>query len=1821
MAGEWGTREEFLHPRDSHGRFRKSWKMAASVIEKISDALARFNPKTFPDQDQANNYVRSLAQSDRFRTNRGAFMDRFLKGFSKVNADLRAGKTDNPDVAAMDKAMRPLPEDLILSRVVGPEAFGLDASSVHQIEEYTGKLVADKGYSSTNIGTPHRRQGGITMVIAAPAGTRAVAPGTGTPTSEIILDRDQPFRITKVSPDGSGGFYVMAVATEKGAPGETRTRTLGNAAPAPNAQEISQPPATPGQAPQAPAGQPVAPQAPQVAPQATPVRTGKPGRPAMPVQPRNEPVHAESIGGNAPATPQTPETQRPTPNAPEATPTPAPAPAPEAPPTPEEVPDRRADFREAFKRADVPVPGQGPRRATYNKAYLDLSLRKGDPAEIARRLDDEIALNDATIKSDRLDGTDSGPLPEDNRRLKLFSQFLKDHFGLEGAKPQEKESPAPAKAAKKAAPSTPEPKKAAEAAKTVRFKRVLRDIPEEQWTPKEKEVANQERQDSLKRLQDRLDEHLPNVDNVDEYLKENLVTDVATERERVGLPYKGFDDLEAAAKSGDIDRVNKVLAKLTGKKETPGSVSPSPKMRERTTPVPSKEEQQRMLNEPRKRVQGPKQPGKAIPSNDFLKPGDKVYKSNGDVKTIKSVGEAGEVTYTDGTTSRDRHRLHEDSIAGAQDRFMAKKGASKRISPEERAARTVSRQQTRTGPAPERKVQENVPLAEPSDEAKGIRDQWLKDAGVDYDGLTDLEKVGVNLMAEQVASKKITRLEAQRRLAQSSLPNLNKVSGSVKTKKAVAAENAMTEVRRIREQGAEIAKREGLPAPKTDQEAAKLVMGERAPKPVPAPARPNIPAKDLSDKGLLQRFEAEIKKDNPDEKRLKELGDELDRRDLESVSQIKALSDDDLEKEFQDEIRKDDLDQARVDRLGAELDRRDHERAQNERKVDALVAKGRSYQDAYAEVHGLDPEKMDREARLAAVDAQRRSGESREATIRRLYDDDLRRQYVDAENATRGHLLTPEGRSKGIDPKSLFQGSSTHSNKWASDELKEYWEKNPRKTYTQFKADLLNRPQDVAAAEKTRGIQKDLDLGMKIERGPRKNIKAPSDVEAAYRRTTIAQLRQQAKDNGIEVPGSLRLKQDIFDHVTKELAKREQTRRAGTSEAPKAETPKPSRSIGEPGTKGLNQMTIAEMRRHAEEKDIQIPRALRTKKDITDWLADALVAKERGEEPIHVPTQTEIRKNNARARAHLKEMEREERLTNIEKASIPQLHKIAEAEGIRVPKFLKTRDDIAAHIKWERTFKRPSENPAIPARVELYTANPAETEKNALRRQLKATLDFRGGSDWSEVKRNRIAQSLNDYMEEEGSASPWRLRNPGGEEQSFIRDIDSVMERSPLSEDQTLWRGIGNASDIFTPEQLKGSLKGTSFNDKGYASTSPNREVSERFAESGPYEGILTRLHVPKGTKAIHLADEDQDEVLLERGLKFDVTGDTGPGTSPRILDITVSKAPADAPETPKAVRQASGKAPTVPGAPERYVDIGGRLKASQSREEAQQILADEKLTVPQLRALADSLNIAVRGNKNDILRDLVHWTVGRRLDSAAVSRPSDTGRELRDITGVRAPGDLKVSTKSVLPNHWGTGSGEIEFHADGHLGRALATLGNDGLLEVPGENDNVANVVGRLATQAQRGRITQNQLIERVRAVRDKMSASLPVRRALDRALKGMEAPDIKVPDLPDGTPASIQKLMKGLADIPLARQDRIGHTDSSELRRLADIMDEWSKGRMTPTRLISELGSRVINQRHESEEGKHEIDRIVGVAIKELEGILRTDRKSLYPPIMRSE
>jgi hypothetical protein len=387
IGDSWGTREELLHPRGPDGRWIRQGGIAKSIIGRIMDALANFRPRMFQSQGQANQYLKNVSSKkpNRFQSGRG--YGRLLSDLGPTNEDLRDGVIDNPStsrfIKMMDDSAVELPDDVILTRYVGVDAFGFtpqtaqgtDSNTDPGIRGLSGKLVADRGYSTTTVGEPRGAppQGSIRMVIAAQKGTKVMVPGSGENDSTVFLDRDQPLRITKIEPDGSGGWVMYAMTDEKKGPRETPVPIGGpigagvrdtkqretavrdveriSAAREKRPDDVAEAEdeATRRLRFEEAQGKEQVPSPQQEAER----RRVEALQQQAGVQPRTEPIQARSIGGEP--RPETapggaPQTQ--TPGAPEAT-----------------TPRRVVDLRLAVRDAGIPAPSAGPNRKRFNDAY------------------------------------------------------------------------------------------------------------------------------------------------------------------------------------------------------------------------------------------------------------------------------------------------------------------------------------------------------------------------------------------------------------------------------------------------------------------------------------------------------------------------------------------------------------------------------------------------------------------------------------------------------------------------------------------------------------------------------------------------------------------------------------------------------------------------------------------------------------------------------------------------------------------------------------------------------------------------------------------------------------------------------------------------------------------------------------------------------------------------------------------------------------------------------------------------------------------------------------------------------------------------------------------------------------------------------------------------------------------------------------------------------------------------------------------------------------------------------------------------------------
>jgi hypothetical protein len=88
--------------------------------------------------------------------------------------------------------------------------------------------------------------------------------------------------------------------------------------------------------------------------------------------------------------------------------------------------------------------------------------------------------------------------------------------------------------------------------------------------------------------------------------------------------------------------------------------------------------------------------------------------------------------------------------------------------------------------------------------------------------------------------------------------------------------------------------------------------------------------------------------------------------------------------------------------------------------------------------------------RREATEERRRARWSQRKTDRAVI---IENETVKAEAETRGVMLNRRGREAGIEPRSLFTGSESRARKYASEELLNYWEYNPRPTEAFFQGE------------------------------------------------------------------------------------------------------------------------------------------------------------------------------------------------------------------------------------------------------------------------------------------------------------------------------------------------------------------------------------------------------------------------------------------------------------------------------------------------------------------------------------------------------------------------------------------------------------------------------------------------------------------------------------------------------------------------------------------------------------------------------------------------
>jgi hypothetical protein len=139
--------------------------------------------------------------------------------------------------------------------------------------------------------------------------------------------------------------------------------------------------------------------------------------------------------------------------------------------------------------------------------------------------------------------------------------------------------------------------------------------------------------------------------------------------------------------------------------------------------------------------------------------------------------------------------------------------------------------------------------------------------------------------------------------------------------------------------------------------------------------------------------------------------------------------------------------QVHPDALPVKLDRA-YLRSLSDEEVDRELGAYHRYADertkGYVQVIAEAQRREDRQAtRERAGDRRRRATSD--------YQDEVYRQWLGAENGIQGSvMLNKAGQRAGISERSLFTGPQSRVNRYASDELKEWFESHPRMTRAEW---------------------------------------------------------------------------------------------------------------------------------------------------------------------------------------------------------------------------------------------------------------------------------------------------------------------------------------------------------------------------------------------------------------------------------------------------------------------------------------------------------------------------------------------------------------------------------------------------------------------------------------------------------------------------------------------------------------------------------------------------------------------------------------------------
>nr|WP_280244945.1 phage minor capsid protein [Nocardia abscessus] len=142
--------------------------------------------------------------------------------------------------------------------------------------------------------------------------------------------------------------------------------------------------------------------------------------------------------------------------------------------------------------------------------------------------------------------------------------------------------------------------------------------------------------------------------------------------------------------------------------------------------------------------------------------------------------------------------------------------------------------------------------------------------------------------------------------------------------------------------------------------------------------------------------------------------------------------------------------------------------ARKEAEYERLIAEGVDDETAVEMAYGVSVKTQRSQAAIAFLRAEGHTGDSFDELSSNAFRAHAYEQWLAAENATNGYMLSKAGEAAGVDPRDLWFGNAKTAEKHASEELRAYWDEYGRLTLSEYRAELLD-PQSAQRMRAARG--------------------------------------------------------------------------------------------------------------------------------------------------------------------------------------------------------------------------------------------------------------------------------------------------------------------------------------------------------------------------------------------------------------------------------------------------------------------------------------------------------------------------------------------------------------------------------------------------------------------------------------------------------------------------------------------------------------------------------------------------------------------------------